>query len=341
MYFQTYLFTAAILLAAEFAEPFSELEAECSTSSAAIASPDSVVPVEKFFFRTDNFTQAEYFAYSVLVDGSTPLCDIGPLVQSFYHQVEGESTIYLTYIEARCLDGVRAAAAQLTRNIHNISSDRAVTLQLHERADTDDPVHYDVIDPVRQLLIELHVLRCVTATITGKIYAAGTLPNLVTLELQGGRNLTIRKRDFSQMQNVQMIRFVISTIAMIETHTFTDLPRLKSLMLEYDLGLELMALHRGHESPLTEADFAVVRRLHCDCSLAWLRNFLKQKLHLAAPKETGEVAVIGSYRTPAVTTHEEFPSVFSVDCTGNLTYDNIRAGTHFSYNTSCYDVAQC
>ncbi|XP_055357056.1 uncharacterized protein LOC129602114 [Paramacrobiotus metropolitanus] len=187
MHFRAYvfLFTVAILFAAAFADPVSELEVECSALSASTATHEPFVPMEKLSLRTDNFTQAEYEAYSALRNSSTTFCNIAPLVQSYSHQRLGRRTVYLTYIEARCLNGVRAAASQLTLNIRNISSDRAVTLLLDERADTDDPVHYDVIDPVRHLLIELHVLRCATPIITGKIYAAGTLPNLVTLELQG------------------------------------------------------------------------------------------------------------------------------------------------------------
>ncbi|XP_055342633.1 uncharacterized protein LOC129591124 [Paramacrobiotus metropolitanus] len=144
-----------------------------------------------------------------------------------------------------------------------------------------------------------------------------------------------------------MITMTASTIAALEAYTFTDLPQLESLMLEYGLRQELKQLQDGDSSEeimpaiLTQADFVVVRRLHCDCSFAWFRNFLKRKPHLTSAKRRGAVATIGSYKTSVILNYADMPSVLSVDCSRDLTFDNIQAGTQFSYNTSCNNSPQC
>ncbi|XP_055354759.1 uncharacterized protein LOC129600299 [Paramacrobiotus metropolitanus] len=158
----------------------------------------------------------------------------------------------------------------------------------------------------------------------------------------------MKKQHFAGMRQVRMIRLYACTIASLEAYTFTDLPSLDSLALENGLGFDLQRLQKDYQAQdmlpvfLNQADFVIVRRLHCDCSLAWLRNFLKRKPHLTASKKQGQVAVIGIYITPSVGHYwDEWPHIFSVDCSRDLAYDNIRAGTQFSYNTSCHTAAQC
>ncbi|XP_055352918.1 uncharacterized protein LOC129598860 [Paramacrobiotus metropolitanus] len=340
-----YLLTFAILLSAAFvdAEPSSKLEVECNQPTASTAPPEPSPAPENVSFRTDNVTREECLAYFALWTRATSLCSP---VQAQVHcdsDPRGIFAISKTYIQAQCLRGDRTDAGRLTSNVHRISPGRAVTLLLEDHTVAqENPVHHDVIEPVRQQLVQLTVLRCVTPNITATIYAVGMLPRLVALKLDGCRHLVIEKEHFSRMRNVQMIHLSSSTIARLEVYTFTDLPRLDSLTFEDGLGAEFKQLQDGDSSEevlpvISQAEIDAVRRVHCDCSFAWFRNFLQRKPHLTAVKEKGQVVTIGSYKTSYVDKYD----VLSVDCARSLTYDNIRVGTQFSYNSTCYDASQC
>ncbi|XP_055352928.1 uncharacterized protein LOC129598865 [Paramacrobiotus metropolitanus] len=356
-----FLFTP---LVAVIADAGNEYESECSKPSTTTIFP--VVPVAPVnsSFRTDNLTRAECLDYLALSDNGATICRIFALQEDcndypetriqtrqvrkgskdkFRKDKDSVHPTSRTYITASCPTSDRAAVSQLTTSISAISPERAVILTLHERTDAHDQVHYDVINPVRYQVIELVHINCATPTITSKLYNVGTLPSLVTLKFQLCRNLVIHKSDFSRMQQVQWISFFLSTIAALEPYTFTDLPLLKTLLLENGLGAELYMLSeeadprwRTNPSPLSYADFDTVRRLHCDCSFVWLRNFLTRHPFLMADKRSGEFAIIGNYMSPWVNTDAVWPVGLSVDCARNLTYASARVGPLFSYNTSCY-----
>ncbi|XP_055352930.1 uncharacterized protein LOC129598869 [Paramacrobiotus metropolitanus] len=337
-------FTVIASLAASSPGQAEDLEVDCHQQSKPDDSSNALAHPVQFAFRTDKLTKTECLTYVALRRNAT-LCS--PVLLARQCNEEAKDALLLhsmsrTYLEGGCSWENRAFFTQLTKNISLISPNRAVTLALKERENADDPLHYDVFDPVRHHLIELTILKCVTPTTTNKIYEAGLLPNVVTLRLDECSNMVIRKRDFSLVSQVRMITFQLCTIAAMEPYTFSDLLHLASLVLESGIGYELYKIHEDPDEirrellgKLTDADIAKVHRFHCDCSFSWFRNFLKHKPDLTASKRKGEVAIIGNYMTAFVNTDPFWPDVLSVDCARNLSYESARMGKLFSYNTSC------
>ncbi|XP_055352935.1 uncharacterized protein LOC129598875 [Paramacrobiotus metropolitanus] len=279
-------------------------------------------------------------------------CNLPPIpqaaspVQHLFRNKNLNETDPGSYLEVHCQSGLRTTDIVTTNNIRARSPNHAVVLYCTERADAEDPLHYDVMDPVRYQLIELTLTKCATPVTTDKIHATGWLPNLVVLRLQDGKNLVIKKRDFARMRKVRMLFFFMTTIDTIEPYTFTDLPHLRSLILEGGIGYELLSFndrndpinsYRWSMSILNPGGVEKVRRLHCNCSYAWLRNFLKRQPHLTVPKKEGEIAIIGRYVTPAFASFVGHSLFLSVDCARSLSHQSAYVGTLFSYNTSCYE----
>ncbi|XP_055352929.1 uncharacterized protein LOC129598868 [Paramacrobiotus metropolitanus] len=328
----------------EVATNVGDLEVDCHKVTQPSASLDASVVPAPFAFRTDNLTKAECLAYLAFSKNSTILCNPVFMVQECDEDHSLSYPLFSrTYLRAGCAWANRTNFAQVTKNIKITSPNRAVTLEVREFADMEDLLHHDVMDPVRHQVIDLVIEKCATTITTAKLYDAGPLPNLVRLRMENCFNMVIKKRDFARIPAVRMITFYMFTIETLEEYTFTDLLHLDSLVLEDGIVYELRRIQEYPNPPrrqqmvtLTDADIEKVRRIHCDCSLAWFRNFLKRRPYLTDGKEEGEVSVVGNYRTPIVNTIKLAPAVLSVDCARNLTYNSARVGSVFSYNTSCY-----
>ncbi|XP_055335043.1 uncharacterized protein LOC129586070 [Paramacrobiotus metropolitanus] len=222
------LFAIVLLSGATFADPARELEAECSPPTASALSPDSLLSSDNFTFRTDLLTQEECHAYVALKNSTTSLYYPKKKIHSQYIDINiycpddgrpGPIPDAPTFIRAWCSYYNRSDTARLTRHIRRISPGRAVLLLFNEGADADDSLHPDVIGPVRDQLLELSITPCVTPHVTAKIHAVGPLPHLVTLELELGRNLVIKKQHFTGMPQVRQITCYNCTIARLHDCT--------------------------------------------------------------------------------------------------------------------------
>ncbi|XP_055347968.1 uncharacterized protein LOC129595081 [Paramacrobiotus metropolitanus] len=261
-----------------------DYETECNAPTLPpTVHTDTVPPISSF--RMDTLTAEECRTYAEMScgDGKYDYCIMD------YPPDSQVNPLTKTYFEISCWDGgTRTAIAQYSRNVSVTSPNRAIALELAERNDTEDPVHHEAIDPIRKQIIQLYMRSCVTAQITAKIFGAGDMPNLVTLQLWRGRDLVVKKRDFSRLPNIRMIIFGYTTIQEMEAYTFTDIVHLESLALEKKIGYNLYLLQPEESKWLSSmrpwslqaSDMAKVGRLHCDCAFAWYRNFLKRKPYL-------------------------------------------------------------
>ncbi|XP_055348008.1 uncharacterized protein LOC129595119 [Paramacrobiotus metropolitanus] len=212
---------------AGFADREIQFETECNAPSVSNAEVKTAPPINSF--RTDTLTADECRTYAEMPcgDGKHDYCLM------HYAPGSNKDPLTKTYVEMSCWDGgTRTAIAQYATNVSITSPNRAITLQLAERNDTEDPVHHDVIDPIRKQIIELQIRRCATVTTTAKIFGVGELANLVSFLLWNGRDLVVKRQNFSRLPNVRIITFALTTIQELEPYTFTDIAHLQSLTLE-------------------------------------------------------------------------------------------------------------
>ncbi|XP_055354268.1 uncharacterized protein LOC129599928 isoform X1 [Paramacrobiotus metropolitanus] len=318
-----------------------ELETECNPPAAS----NAPTPAATFSFRVDRLTTDECNAYVALIK---PEGACNPPIIPQCNTTTNDEFLFQptskTYLDVGCSANDRAAMVQLTKNIPTLAANRATKIELQERNDTTDPVHTDVIEPIRNQLIHLSIRNCVTNSATAKVYDLGNLPFVLRFDMQSCWGLVVKKRDFERMPQVRMMRFLGSTIESMEPYTFTNLGYLRSLVIEEHIAYFMEQKTDGlkHNLPagnfIADADVERVRKLHCDCSFAWLRNFLKKNPSLIAEKVKGQAYILGNFLSAAVWIRDSYQSVLSVDCGKNFTQDNVRAGTQFSYNTACYKV---
>ncbi|XP_055344714.1 uncharacterized protein LOC129592653 [Paramacrobiotus metropolitanus] len=346
-----------------------KLETDCHPPHNPTAKADAA-PLGISSFRKDNLTATETRLYEQMRSNDDIPAYQTCLVETRHGyvnrwKVENVNESDTSYVDLQCHTTARRdAVAYIAKNISVISPLRALTVQLADREyepyDPSDltPVHQDVFEPIRNQVIQIDIIRCYAPNITALVFEVGILPNLVALSFQEGRNLVIHKGDFFRMPNIRMIYFTASSIQEVEPYTFTDLANLQSLTLERDVDLFIEGYN--HCAPLmswkcmNEQDMANIKKLHCDCSYAWYRNFLKKKPYLTKKRESGEVLTFGDYKTPSKFWFplKEGVHVLNVDCAGNLTHvdpeifqawtsDNYYTGnenTPYSYNVSCYDL---
>ncbi|XP_055350872.1 uncharacterized protein LOC129597300 isoform X2 [Paramacrobiotus metropolitanus] len=249
-------------------------------------------------------------------------------------------TIMNTYVEIPCLHEPRSLVAKTTQKVSEISPQRAVALYLTEVPDKEDLLTVDVVGPIRNQTVHIGMSGCYSPNTTARVYELGTIPNLHSFSFYLCDDLAIRKFDFSGMPQLRQMVFTLSTIATLEPGTFADLPNLRSLILERKWIKELFSAKNpsstnDYSASVNDLDY--LYNLHCDCSFAWLRRFLKKKPYLIDAKDPGEVFKIGNYFSEAITRTGNGTDVFSVDCSRNVTLENISTGSEFSYNASCPD----
>ncbi|XP_055348766.1 uncharacterized protein LOC129595709 [Paramacrobiotus metropolitanus] len=245
-----------------------------------------------------------------------------------------------TYLDVSCVWKRHALVAKTTKRVREISPQRAVLLNLFQYLESEDPLTTDVVDPVRNQMIHLGVFDCQAPNATAQVYELGNFPNLYDFEMNSCTNLTIRKKDFSRMPQLRMVTFYITSISALEPGTFTDMPHLGSLILERDFITALWNIgnpESAYSKFATDEYLDYLYNLHCGCSFAWLRNFLEQKPFLIEEKNEGEVFIIGNYLSQAVQFHRNHTDILSVDCSKDITVENVYTGHKFSYNASYCD----
>ncbi|XP_055354398.1 uncharacterized protein LOC129600036 isoform X2 [Paramacrobiotus metropolitanus] len=249
-------------------------ETDCSPQPIPLQN-DQVAPGPPFPFRTDFLTEEECLVYGNHLQRNNPFWATRRCHDSSFNPR------FFTYIPVKLSGSSDAVAA--TQKIRATSPTRAVTVTIDigligADHSAEEALHTDVFEPIRQQVVQLFRKACNTPDAIHKIYNVGLLPSLIRLELKFCYNMTIKKRDFAHMPQLRIFEAIDSSIAEIEAHTFTDLVNLRSLMLERDISYHLSA-YTDKTGPMSfytihnDADVERVRRLHCDCSYAWLRNF--------------------------------------------------------------------
>ncbi|XP_055338417.1 uncharacterized protein LOC129588274 [Paramacrobiotus metropolitanus] len=153
-----------------------------------------------------------------------------------------------------------------------------------------------LVDPIRAQLIELHYWSCRDNTATTTLGAL-RLPNLLYLQFHGCTSLVIKRDDFRHFKNLRNLDFHMTSIESIEPETFKDLPQLRSLQLEHDYVNLLGRLHENdHDNQYATPQIqAAIRKIHCACDYAWLRNWLKASPFLLSDRDEGELYIIGNH----------------------------------------------
>ncbi|XP_055354267.1 uncharacterized protein LOC129599927 isoform X2 [Paramacrobiotus metropolitanus] len=355
-----------LLLSAASTTGFTDdLETECAVPPP----PPSTFSHSDFPFRTDTLTREE-FCVRFMKDTDCNQEWEAPDFPNCLNASEAEfqrhpyaSMAKWTFVEFGCAEETRDRMKTRAETFRRISPRRAISIAFYadsEDREEFDPINFDVVDPVRNQVIQVAVMRCATVHTTEKTYKLGDLPQALLYFLGlHCHNLVIKKAHFSRMPGLRQIQLMSATIGELEPYTFTDLPDLRSLILEDKIGNSLVARvqYAGYFDTSLLPDTAVenVRRLHCDCSFAWFRNFLKKKPYLIAAKKKG-VVTMGTYIKPSkdvlspgafrnistMTAREattmDWNPVLSVDCAHEFNWRNTQAGDQFAYNTSCYNL---
>ncbi|XP_055340763.1 uncharacterized protein LOC129589887 [Paramacrobiotus metropolitanus] len=301
---------------------------------------DVIPPAAAYPFRTDLITVEEcslYVQYSVERFICADRQVLGYLC-NVTDKNPRKAQMLNTYLDVSCIYRSHALVANTTKHVRQISPHRAVLLNLFEWDAEQDPVTVDVVEPIRNQTVHLAVHDCRSPNTTAKVYALGLLPSLYSFALDACPNVTIQKTHFSGMPQLRIIWFYVTTISSLEPGTFTDLIHLRSLTLEKHYIKVLINQNNPNPAYIkfsTDGNLHYLYDLHCGCSFAWLRSFLKQKPYLIGEKDPGEVFIIGNYISPAVERSGNKTDIFSVDCSRNVTLDNIWAGNEFSYKTNC------
>ncbi|XP_055356131.1 uncharacterized protein LOC129601357 [Paramacrobiotus metropolitanus] len=206
-----------------------------------------------------------------------------------------------------------------TTSISLSNRNRAVEAFYSEKFDSYK-LSSEAVAPIQKQIIELHFLNCKDQSSTSRI---GALPlsNLLALQIFSCNNLIVKKNDFAPFKHIKFLDFFLTSFASIEPNTFTDLPQLKSLLLEAE----------------SKAEIAAIRKIHCDCDYAWLRNWLDANPHLLSDRDEGELYIIGNHLSKRVFRSTAF---YAVDCAlptlfiANADYDYNNA-LKFSINVAC------
>ncbi|XP_055344752.1 uncharacterized protein LOC129592684 [Paramacrobiotus metropolitanus] len=192
----------------------------------------------------------------------------------------------------------------------------------------------ETVDPIKKQVIELYLMNCKDQSTT---YRIGALPlsNLLYLQISSCKDgLVVKKSDFAPFTHLRSLDFFLTSIASIEPDTFKNLPELRSLALENRLGANAL---RGSNASDSDLNVAAVRKIHCDCDYAWLRNWLDAHPYLLSDRDEGELYVIGNRLSNRVFRSTAF---YAVDCASPTLFIEQgefkdRTGLRFSVNAHC------
>ncbi|XP_055344492.1 uncharacterized protein LOC129592472 [Paramacrobiotus metropolitanus] len=349
-----------LLIAGTFAFSSSlevEWETDCHFAPRPLDVQNRSLSTVDFPFRADNITLEECLQYAAMTGPrphNTPIWDkCSPLIVDSAEECTSTPEMYQkTYLNVgKCYWKDRDTLREIHRNVSMISPTRAVVVSLSPGQYMGSNVHFDVVDPVRQQIVGLTIeAPCDhNPNVTAMVYEMGNLPHILRFDINKCAFVNIRQRDFSRMPQLRMIYFYKTAVGDMEPYTFTDIPHLQVLALETGLLDELDFIRVNETDPQHYARFHVsyeekeerIRQLHCSCSYAWFRNFLKEKPFLTASKrEEGEVFRLGDFASPSVPPEfaPDYREMLSVDCSKPLTYENAHNGTEFSVNTTCCNL---
>ncbi|XP_055357118.1 uncharacterized protein LOC129602176 [Paramacrobiotus metropolitanus] len=194
----------------------------------------------------------------------------------------GETFIqgYLTYrlsftTDTGCYANV-SGSERIQRAVNSIMRlpIRPVILEVHHRA----PLLFADVAPVRKRIIQFHLYddsKRATAQILD-LY----LTNIVEFMAFHCSDLGIKKTDFERSRKLRQVLFYNTTIQTLEAGTFTDLPSLNFLSLEFNLRRmhtfeEIRAYDEWWLRPVmfSQRTRDYLFHLHCSCEFAWFRRW--------------------------------------------------------------------
>lgn len=135
-----------------------------------------------------------------------------------------------------------------------------------------------IFSPIKNEVVGLALDKCLDFKVTSRLGSLN-FANLRSYTVSNCDQLQVRKVDFSGNLKLRRITFVTVTFASIEKDTFTDLPALKHLALEY---------HPKKKGFSDEIHMASAVNLHCSCDYTWLRKWMKSHPQIISPKTSQE-----------------------------------------------------
>ncbi|XP_055344825.1 uncharacterized protein LOC129592739 [Paramacrobiotus metropolitanus] len=165
---------------------------------------------------------------------------------------------------------------------------RAVAVVVHDGRQTVA----SNFQPIRKQVVVLEILHCRRSRTTGQLSDLN-FPFLLEFALTSCSQLDIQRGDFRVNRWLRMITLENSTIRTMEEDTFSDLPALRLLALEF--SVDMMTEFRAETQEY-------IRRLHCDCRWAWFRRWWRNNLALLRNASDSEI-----YRIPGSFGNVEIP----------------------------------
>lgn len=179
-----------------------------------------------------------------------------------------------------------------------------------------------VFAPIRKIVAVLIIQFCSSSQTTSKLPSL-KIPNLLALLLVHCDGLAIKKQDFGANPKLRMIGFLNVTIENIEPETFTNLPDLKWLSLEF-----------AWKKPCTSQFATHLLRFHCNCDYTWFREWLRQSPVVISSKKEYEIFRIFFYGNYDMNRKETF---VPIDCANTdlnaVSFDESQLS--YSVNDDC------
>ncbi|XP_055345113.1 uncharacterized protein LOC129592973 isoform X2 [Paramacrobiotus metropolitanus] len=173
---------------------------------------------------------------------------------------------------------------------------RVVNLNL----DDGNYITYRAFSPIRTQILNMTIYDCVGKRATSKL-ASLYFENLLYLAVANCHNIMVQVEDFATTPNIRIILFAHSTVVGVTQFTFSSLPNLEILSLEYE----------AQEVPTDDsAYYRYLLRLHCDCEYSSFRAWLQQRIIDQIPTVSSNVS-IDTYRNERMIYRADLPNVWT------------------------------
>ncbi|XP_055329798.1 uncharacterized protein LOC129582316 [Paramacrobiotus metropolitanus] len=134
------------------------------------------------------------------------------------------------------------------------------------------PIPFKDLAPIRRRIVVFELSECINNRATQKLHDL-YWTNLVGFVTINCSDLVIMKSDFQNSRKLRQIFFRNTTIETLEENTFTNLPSLVSLALEYNLKCSEETADPLQPVMFTQRIRDYLFHLHCGCEFAWFRRW--------------------------------------------------------------------
>ncbi|XP_055346050.1 uncharacterized protein LOC129593647 isoform X2 [Paramacrobiotus metropolitanus] len=132
-----------------------------------------------------------------------------------------------------------------------------------------DHIVYRAFAPIITQVFNMHLFDCKDQRPTAKLSQLG-FGSLIQFTLTNCRDLVVRAADFVRVPNIRVMLFLSSTVSDITPSSFSSLPALRVLSVEYKLNYVLPDMGPHFRQYL--------HKLHCDCQFAPFRDWLQSQI---------------------------------------------------------------